>query len=208
MTAFHPPVLLLIGLVMVVFQLVTIGMAVIYMHKKYRWLEWVKSKHATSNALLVYLDGSLSQMKALERCHLLNIQSPLTTEIENLVQSLWVEIGKALGQCQDSAKEEGSKFSMLSVQGGFDLYREMQERFLTHSNAGDKAFAEHLLNSSGQEIYNNLKLLLETARSLDSHLALTQLEADDSMSYAWIAYPTVALIFSVAAFLAVYALYA
>lgn len=200
--------LIMIGLVMVVFQLLTVGMTVVYMRRKFRWLEQVKRKHASVHAMLLYLESSLAHMNALEMVHLLNMQPTLTSEIEHVLHALWQEVERTLARCLASTAGDGSKFSILSVQGGFDLYREIQDRFLTHSNAGDKAFAEHFFNTSRQEMGSRLKQLLESTKALGDRSSLAELESDDSLEYSWVLYPTVGLIFSIAAFLGVYVVYA
>ena len=208
LTKLDPAIFLLLGLCVVVFQLATASLTVFYMRRRYRRLEQLKRRHGDSRAALMGLEQHLSQMRTLERFHWLSEQGSLTLEVEHRMQSLWVAIRTAVDACLEAMPKDGSRFPMLSVQGGFDVYWEMQQRFLAHSNAGDKGLAEHLLLTHGQEVGHSLEHLLKTTQTLHARFALAELAGDYAAPFAWLAYPTMALVLSAAAFLGLYAFYA
>ncbi len=208
MTVLDPAMLLVLGVFVVLFQLATVSLTVAYMGKRYRRLEQLKRGHGDARTVLVGLEQHLSHMRTLERVHWLSTQRSLTAEVEHRMQSLWTAIRAAMGGALEAMPQDGSKVPMLSVQGGFDVYWDMQQRFLAHSNAGEKGLAEHVLLTQGHELGRSLEQLLKTTQTLHARFALAELEDDAASAHAWLAYPALALVLSAAAFLGLYAFYA
>lgn len=207
MTGLDATIFLLLGVFVVLLQLATTCLTVFYMRRRYRRLEQLKRRHGDSRVALMGLEQHFSQMKTLERVHWMSDQLSLSVYVEHRMQSLWVAIRTSVDACLEAMPKDGSRFPMLSVQGGFDVYWEMQQRFLAHSNAGDKGLAEHLLRTHGQEVGHSLEQLLTTTQTLHARFALAELEGDDAAPFAWLAYPMMALVLSAAALLGLYAFY-
>lgn len=136
-------------------------MALFCIKRKYRKVGALKEKYNASNELMTYLDESITHLRTLEKIHLLNVNPHVSVEIDFLLNMRWAAIQAKLSKCLALTYGGKHRYVILSVQGGFDLYRQVQNDVLMHSSQGDKYAAQKLLNCQGQELSENIRKLLE-----------------------------------------------
>lgn len=195
----------LFSLLIVTLQFVAISVAIFYMQRRYRGLESQRKKYSFSNRLFIRLEASLSQLQVLEKIHLVNVQQKLAYEVEEQLNALWMGIEKALSQFAAVELAGKANFSVLSVRAGFDLYRQMQQDFIGHSKLGEKAFAQHLLNSKGKDLRTSLESVLKSGRDTSFKYLFAGYQANRAMDFVWMAYPLILIFLSFAVFVGMYA---
>lgn len=193
------------SLLIAVLLFVVILFALFHIRKRYQGLEMQIKKYGVSNRLFIGLEAALFQLHVLEKIHLLNVHQKLAHEVEELLGALWIDIEKILGQFASVNYVGKQNFSVLSVRGGFDLYKQMQNDFIRHSKLGEKAFAQHMLNSQGRDLREGLERVLKSGRENNFKYLFEEYKVNGALSFVWTVYPVFLILLSFATFVGMYA---
>jgi hypothetical protein len=193
------------SLLIVFLLFVAICYVVSHARKRYLELEGQIKKFVASQGVFLGLEASLSQLHALEKIHLLNVHQKLAHEVEELLGALWIDIETALKQFAPSNYVGEQSFSVLTVLGGFELYKKMQLDFIGHSNAGEKSFAQHMLNFQGRDLRESLDSVLKSGRESSFKHLFSKYKVYGVLDFAWAVYPVILILLSFATFFGVYA---
>lgn len=196
---FSSPVILL-GCVVLLIQFLSFYMTIFFVSRRYKKLNVVRKKYQYTREVMSYLDESIAYIKTLEKVHLLNVNPQLSTEVERLFGARWEAIHGKFYQSLALGCGDRHKFSILSVRGGFDLYRQMQREFLEHSNRGQKVIAQQLLSSRGEELLISLHHLLEASRKCGAESLRAELRAAIKRDRVRVVYPSLAAIVALSVF--------
>ncbi len=185
----HPQTVFLCSVLIATLQFVAVATAIFSMQKRYRGLESQKKRYSRFHKLFIRLEASLSQLQVLEKIHLINVHQTLEQEIEDQLNTLWIEIEKSLGLIASVEYVGKVKFSVLSVRAGFDLYKQMQKDFVNQSKLGEKAFAQYLLNSPGKELRISVEAVLKSGREASFKHQFAGYKINGALDFAWMVYP-------------------
>lgn len=193
--------LFLFCLLAVVMQFAAILAAIFYMRKRHLGLRSLMGSYMLSSRQFARLEASLPMLQALERVHLASAYLHAAQEVEVQLSAQWADIQDALKQLEPVHSAGKVNFSVLSARGAFELYGQMQGKFLHHSRQGEKALAQHILQSQGQDLRISLDTILKSGAEAGSQRFLAGYGLQCDMDFAWMVYPPVLIFLSFATFL-------